>query len=129
MPPVTCGNDLLIGSAAGNTMYGDARVAAGVVACGNDRLVSGTSNEMMWGDVELRQPGAVVTTGADVFVFRPGNGQDHVDLTGFAGSGLHGFAGLSWQVVSGDTVIALPGGGHVTLAGVGGIVAGDFLFS
>lgn len=136
---IHCGNDLLVGSDAISTMYGDGRSASGVIECGNDRLVSGTGSEVMWGDIERRDPVTTVTSGADVFVFNSNNGQDviedfqsgqdHIDLRGFAASGLHGFAGLSWQVVGSETVISLSDGGHVTLAGVGGIAAGDFLFA
>ena len=54
---------------------------------GNDTLISGTGTDHMWGDAQIingvaASPTAAtgtVTTGADTFVFAPGNGNDDIN--------------------------------------------------
>ena len=54
---------------------------------GNDTLISGTGTDHMWGDAQIingvaaspTAPTGTVMTGADTFVFAPGNGNDDIN--------------------------------------------------
>jgi hypothetical protein len=131
------GNDLLQNlSTAGARMFGDAETADGATVCGNDRLISGAGNDVMWGDAQYRAAG--VTTGADRFVFLPGNGQDsindfetgkdRIDLTAYATLGVHGLGDIVVSSLANGTLLSLPGGNTVTVMG-SVPVGGDFLFA
>lgn len=135
------GNDLLMNTAQGGSMYGEAeRVFADTdvtgVVCGNDTLVSGTGSDDMWGDTGNRLPGLV--TGADTFVFLRNSGQDAIedfetgrdmiDLRAYAAEGVHGFAGLLVTATADATIIGLPDGSSVAVHGTVP-VASDILFA
>jgi Ca2+-binding RTX toxin-like protein len=82
------GNDTLIGGdgAPTNYVFGDAFEMDGNARGGNDTLISGTGTDYMWGDAESingvsaspTAPTGTVATGADTFVFAPGNGNDSI---------------------------------------------------
>ena len=81
------GNDTLTGGAdATNFLFGDAGTMNGNARGGDDTLISGTGTDHMWGDARLingvaASPTAdtgTVVTGADTFVFAPGNGNDDI---------------------------------------------------
>jgi hypothetical protein len=102
------GDDLVAGGGAypgtRNLLYGDAHTLSGHARAGNDTIVSGSgANSEMWGDAAAIE-GDCVTTGQDVFVIRPNSGtnlihdfepcKDVIDLTAYAGRGIHGFEDL-----------------------------------
>ncbi|MCB4822230.1 calcium-binding protein [Roseicella aerolata] len=108
----TGGNDLVTGGGSypgsTNSLYGDAGILAGEARGGNDTLVSGTNADNdMWGDAAIIA-GEGVTTGRDVFVISPFSqanrihdfeqGQDRIDLTGYASQGIRGFADLQPKI-------------------------------
>lgn len=104
------GNDVIVGgnSAYAQILYGDGSLRD-FARGGNDVLVAGTnSNQEMWGDGP--RTGRMTVGGNDTFVFGPGigkdqiwdfeHGKDHIDLTGFATRGIHGFDDLTIQAGS-----------------------------
>jgi hypothetical protein len=134
----TGGNDVLIGGdGAGttNTMTGDGRTMSDFAVGGNDTLVSGTGIDNMTGDGAIIT-GPNVTTGADTFVFRPGNNADSVfdfrqtdhDRIDVSAFGFDDIGDLNISVGS-DTVIDFGGGNSVTLVGfTDPLTASDFIF-
>src|SRR5206468_3783330 len=77
------GNDTLIGAAnSDNSLHGDAFFMFDNARGGNDTLISGPGTDHMWGDAQVingvaaspTAPTGTVITGADTFVFAPGNG-------------------------------------------------------
>ena len=138
------GNDVLVAGNGGgiNIMFGDASGFGGLVAMsgnavgGNDTLISGNAVDIMWGD-GLMISGTGVTTGADTFVFAPGNNadtindfrqtdHDHIDVRAY---GFGDIGDLNISVVSGNTVIDFGSGNSVTLVGITApLTASDFIF-
>ena len=130
------GNDVVIaGNDAGNTLYGDAATMLDFTVSGNDTLISGNAADNMWGDSGTIT--ANVTTGTDIFVFKPGNNADQVndfrqsdhdqiELSAFA---FDDIGDLNISVASGNTVIDFGGGNSVTLVGfTDPLTASDFIF-
>ncbi|MCV3738039.1 hypothetical protein OCK02_17690 [Rhizobium sp. TRM96647] len=141
----------LDGGARDDTLI--ATVAAGSVGAsilkggsGNDRLIviDGTDNELYGGvgrDTLASGAGSDHMDGgadADRFVFAPQNGHDtvvfekgadRIDLKGYAGSGIHGFADLDIDLVGDDSVIRFDADNDITVAGVANLAADDFLFA
>jgi Ca2+-binding RTX toxin-like protein len=132
------GNDVLIaGNGPGiNNMYGDARFTISDYAVGgNDTLISGNAVDNMWGDAGT--VGANATTGADTFVFMPGNNadtirdfrqtdHDQIDVSAF---GFSSIDDLDISVGVSNTVIDFGGGNSVTLVGFTAALTGsDFVF-
>jgi Ca2+-binding RTX toxin-like protein len=80
------GNDTLTGGNldAINSLYGDTYSMSDNAHGGDDTLISGTGTDHMWGDAQFingapaspTAPTGSVVTGADTFVFAPGNGND-----------------------------------------------------
>jgi serralysin len=140
------GNDTLIG-AFNAILYGDASTMNGNSRGGDDTLVSGAGTDHMWGDGQVingiaaspTAPTGAVVTGADTFVFAPGNGgdfihdfrqsdDDRIDVSAY------GFTGLVDMVITSDganTRIDFDATSSVTLFGFAdpsGLQASDFLF-
>jgi Ca2+-binding RTX toxin-like protein len=136
------GNDVLIaGNGPGtNTMYGDASVEMRDCAVGgNDTLISGTAVDNMWGD-GAAVIGTNVTTGADTFVFAPGNNADTIndfrkadhDKIDVSAYGFDNITDLVITDLGSDTLIDFGGGNSVKLVGIAdpSILSGcDFIFA
>jgi RTX calcium-binding nonapeptide repeat (4 copies) len=103
------GNDRVTGASgrrsSDNLLHGDAGVMSGSAQAGDDTIIGGTGSiDAMWGDAATIE-GEGVLTGSDIFVVGPGNGadrvhdfepgKDRIDLTFYAGMGIHGFADLA----------------------------------
>jgi hypothetical protein len=128
------GNDTLIaGDSSENYLFGDARFMFGGSRGGNDTLISGTGIDHMWGDAEfinglVASPTAdtgSVKTGADTFVFAPGNGNDDIgdfrqsdhDKIDVSAYGFHNLAQMMITFTGTDTTIAFDATNSVTLVG------------
>jgi hypothetical protein len=151
------GNDRIYASNSGtNVLYGDAYQMHGTSIGGDDRLVSGHGDDDMWGDAKFRSgialdeadedewyeyPPEVDETvgGADVFVFRPSNGEDTIhdfeqgkDLIELRNFGLPrtpwDFDDLSVASTADGCVIALGEGNSITLLGVDELTSDDVRF-
>src|SRR5918994_121581 len=81
------GNDTLIGGAVSiNSLFGDALDMRDNARGGDDTIISGAGTDRMVGDAVFingvaaspTAPNGSVVTGADTFVFAPGNGEDFV---------------------------------------------------
>ena len=80
------GGDDTLGGGGRSTknLYGDAYTMPDNARGGDDTLISGTGTDHMWGDAQFingapaspTAPTGSVVTGADTFVFAPGNGND-----------------------------------------------------
>jgi Ca2+-binding RTX toxin-like protein len=120
------GDDTLTGGdgAPTNFLFGDAFVLSGNARGGDDILISGTGTDHMWGDGGV-SPTGTVQTGADTFVFAPGNGND--DINDFRQSdgdridvSAWGFQTLTQMMITevgGDTRIGFDANNSVTLVG------------
>ena len=109
---------------------------------GDDTLISGTGTDHMWGDAQLindvvASPTAAtgsVVTGADTFVFAPGNGDDNVhdfrqsdhDRIDVSAYGFDSLADMTIIDTGADTRIEFDATNSVTLVGFGdpGVSAG-----
>jgi hypothetical protein len=160
------GNDSLSGSAATAYFYGDARTLSGHARGGDDRLsgAGGSSHselygdglelldqtkggndtllsangvdDIMYGDAKTVASGA--QTGADTFVFSPGNakdqimdfesGKDHIQLQGYALSSFEDLAS-HFQDTDQGMLIAFDAANNILVAGVHQLSASDFLLS
>ena len=115
---------------------------------GNDTLISGTGTDHMWGDAQFingvaASPTAAtgtVVTGADTFVFAPGNGNDDIndfrqsdrDRIDVSAYGFHSIADMMITDTGADTKIAFDATNSVTLVGFGDpsvLQASDFIFA
>jgi hypothetical protein len=128
------GNDVLSGSEGSETLYGDALFAIDRSRCGNDILLGGKGNDFMYGDADSLAP--TVTKGADRFVFAGQSGQDWIgdfqrglDRLDVRAIGYTGFGQLTIDQVGDDSVVHFHGANEVTVAGVTGLTASDFLFA
>ena len=113
---------------------------------GNDTLISGTGTDHMWGDAQFingvaASPTAAtgtVKTGADTFVFAPGNGNDDIgdfrqsdhDKIDVSAYGFHNLAQMMITFTGTDTTIAFDATNSVTLVGFAGpLHESDFLLA
>jgi serralysin len=115
---------------------------------GNDTLISGTGTDLMWGDAQTingvsaspTAPTAAVVTGADTFVFAPGNGADFIhdfrqsdhDKIDVSAYGFHSIADLMIIDTGADARIEFDATNSATLVGLGdpGVLqASDFIFA
>jgi serralysin len=131
------GNDHLIGGdgSSVNTLIGDAYFMSDNARGGNDTLVSGTGTDHMWGDAQSingvaaspTAPTGTVITGADTFVFAPGNGNDDIndfrqsdhDKVDVRAYGFHDIADMTITADGGgNTKIAFDANDSVTLVGI-----------
>lgn len=139
------GNDVIVGgsNAPYVMMYGDGALSDQARG-GNDILIAGSNSfEIMWGDGPKT---GTARGGSDTFVFATGSGRDqimdfeqgkdHIDLTGYASQGIHGFADLTLVAgaVIGDsdpnaTSIQFSTSSVVVVHGVPHLTATDFLFA
>ena len=129
-------------------MLGDSFQMSGNTRGGNDTLISGAGTDHMWGDGEdingvaasPTAPTGTVVTGADTFVFAPGNGNDNIndfrqsdhDRIDVSAYGFHSIADLTITGTGTDTVIAFDAADSVTLVGVSDptvLQASDFIFA
>jgi serralysin len=141
-------DDTLIGLAnALNTLYGDALAMDDHARGGNDTLISGAGTDHMWGDAQVingvaaspTAPTGTVKTGADTFVFAPGNGNDDIndfrqsdhDKIDVRAYGFHNIADMTITADGGgNTKIAFDANDNVTLVGINDphiLHASDFL--
>src|ERR1700704_1207064 len=128
-------NDTLIGLAnALNTLYGDALAMDDHARGGNDTLISGAGTDHMWGDAQVingvaaspTAPTGTVITGADTFVFAPGNGNDDIndfrqsdhDKIDVRAYGFHNIADMTITADGGNTRISFDANDGVTLVGI-----------
>ena len=138
------GNDVLVAGNGGgiNIMFGDASgfgmavAMSGNAVGGNDTLIGGNAVDNMWGD-GLTIDGPDVTTGADTFVFAPGNNADTIndfrqtdhDQIDVSAYGFDDIGDLNISVVLGNTVIDFDNANSVTLVGITApLTASDFIF-
>jgi hypothetical protein len=143
------GNDHLIGGdgSSVNILVGDAIFMSDNARGGNDALISGTGTDHMWGDAQVingvaaspTAPTGTVVTGADTFVFAPGNGVDDIndfrqsdhDRIDVRAYGFHGIADMTITADGGgNTKIAFDANDSVTLVGISDpqiLHASDFL--
>ena len=144
------GSDTLVGgNGTGSQMRGDAVAMNDQAIGGADRLISGTGSDHMWGDaqyineVEVLSPATdtgLVQTGADTFVFGPGNGEDFVydfrqsdgDRIDVSAYGFDDLGDLAISATNGNTLIAFDADNSVMLVGFvdpSALRAADFLFA
>ena len=135
------GDDTLLGGDGSlvNYLSGDAFEMRDNARGGNDTLISGTGTDHMWGEAQFII-GSTVATGADTFVFAPGNGNDDIndfrqsdhDRIDVSAYGFHGLADMTISAVGGDTKIAFDANNSVTLVGFNDpstLHAWDFIFA
>jgi Ca2+-binding RTX toxin-like protein len=143
------GNDTLIGvDDSLNNLFGDAIDMRDNARGGNDTLISGNGTDVMWGDAQIingvpASPTAAtgtVETGADTYVFAPGNGSDYIydfrqsdhDKIDLSAYGFHSIADLMVLGTGPDTYIALDATNSLTLVGIPDINVlheSDFIFA
>jgi len=129
------GNDTLIAGngAPTNYLFGDAFEMDSNARGGNDTLISGTGTDHMWGDAQFingiaassTAPTGTVITGADTFVFAPGNGNDDIndfrqsdhDKIDVSAYGFHSLTQMMITEFNGNTQIAFNANDSVTLVG------------
>lgn len=154
---VTFGDDFIRGGAGNDTIYGDLKdiqlivgsfgnVAAGTLIGGDDIIEGGSGDDHLWGDfdtVSLSIYGDGVFSlgklvgGADTFVFARGSGRDVVydfshsggDKIDVSGYGFKNIGSLNISTDGTDTVVNFNVNNSVTLLGVTGLVADDFIFA
>jgi Ca2+-binding RTX toxin-like protein len=138
----------LLGHSAADTLTGGAGNDVIVGGPGGDKLIGGGGIDRMWGDVAFingvpvspTAPTGSVVTGADTFVFAPGNGADVVydfrqsdhDRIDVSGYGFHSIADTAITDMGADTTIVFDATNSVTLVGFGDpsvLRASDFLFA
>jgi Ca2+-binding RTX toxin-like protein len=130
------GNDTLTGAdGSENSLYGDAFSMSDNARGGSDTLISGAGTDRMWGDAQVingvaaspTAPTGTVITGADTFVFAPGNGNDDIndfrhsdhDKIDVSAYGFHNIADMTiTSDGGGNTKIAFDANNSVTLVGV-----------
>jgi hypothetical protein len=127
--------------AEGNLLYGDGGSLLGYAQGGNDTLVGDDpAPDYMWGDAATIS--ATATTGADLFVFHPNNGQDQImdfqpgkDRIEIDGYGVSGFTALvsHLQATADGVLITLDANDTPDTVLVRGVTiaqlsAGDFVF-
>jgi hypothetical protein len=100
----------------------------------------------MWGDAQFingvaaspTAPTGTVVTGADTFVFAPGNGNDDIndfrqsdgDRIDVSAYGIHSLVDMMVTYTGTDTTIAFDATNSVTLVGFGGpLQVSDFFFA
>ena len=144
------GNDTLVGAdvTSFNLLFGDANAMRDNARGGDDTLISGTGADHMWGDAQFingvaaspTAPTGTVVTGADTFVFAPGNGNDDIndfrqsdgDRIDVSGYGIHSLADMMITSTGTDTRIAFDAANSVTLVGFAdpsALHASDFIFA
>jgi hypothetical protein len=143
------GNDTLTGSAGQvSYLFGDAFDMRDNARGGDDTLISGTGTDHMWGDGQVLNgvaasptaPTGAVVTGADTFVFAPGNGDDFVhdlrpgdqDRIDVSAWGLQSLADMTIVDTGVDTRIEFDAANSVTLVDFGdpaALQAADFIFA
>jgi len=143
------GNDTLNGSDGSvSFLFGDAFDMRDNARGGNDTLISGTGTDHMWGDGQVLNGVAAsptgdtgtVVTGADSFVFGPGNGNDDIndfrqsdhDRIDVSAYGFHSIADVTITDAGADTRIEFDAINSVTLVGIGDpsvLHASDFIFA
>jgi hypothetical protein len=136
------GNDVITSGNSGfSILHGDAWFMFDYAVGGNDVLISGTGLEIMYGDGQ--ETGPNVTTGSDIFVFKPGNAfdligdfrqtdHDKIDVRAYGFSGIHDpdlhiqvDFDFGTDIVFGDAA----DGNSVTLLGfTDPLTASDFIF-
>src|SRR5262249_26227163 len=113
-----------------------------------DTLISGPGTDHMWGDAQFingvvaspTAPTGAVVTGADTFVFAPGNGNDDIndfrqsdgDKIDVSAYGIENLAQMTIAAVGGDTRIAFDASNSVTLIGFSdpsALQVSDFIFA
>ena len=137
----------LLGHSAVDTLTGGAGNDVIVGGPGSDTLIGGRGTDHMWGDGRIINgvpaPNAVtgaVITGADHFIFAPGNGNDDIndfrqsdhDKIDVRAYGFHGIADMVITDTGADTRIAFDATNSVTLVGFGDpnlLHASDFIFA
>lgn len=130
------GNDYILGYEGNDELHGGAGSDTLVGGSGNDRIVGGTGDDALFGQGIKYNPLASPTDN-DVFVYRPGDGndairdfgdgEDLIDLS--AMTAIQGFSDLSITQEDGNAVIKL-GEGSITLVNVSidDLDASDFIF-
>ena len=127
------GDDSVKGGGGADTLYGDAAELALNSIGGDDVLWGGVGNDKLYGDAVVI--GSDATGGFDRFVFRPGDGQDTIgdfeqgkDLIDVRRLSFDSFAELTITDDGSGSVVQLGGVNQVTVLGVTGLAAADFLF-
>jgi serralysin len=144
------GDDTLRGGDNGvvNFLYGDAFIMRDNARGGDDLLISGTGTDHMWGDGQILDDAAAsptgatgtVATGADSFVFAPGNGNDDIndfrqsdhDRIDVSAYGFHSLADMTIIDTGADTRIEFDAINSATLVGISDpslLQASDFVFA
>ncbi|HZB57322.1 MAG TPA: hypothetical protein VE527_27055 [Reyranella sp.] len=143
------GNDTLIGGAVSiNSLFGDALDMRDNARGGDDTIISGAGTDRMVGDAVFingvaaspTAPTGSVVTGADTFVFAPGNGEDFVsdfrqsdhDRIDVSAWGFQSLADMTIVDAGVDTRIEFDAANSVTLSGFadpGLLQASDFIFA
>jgi len=141
------GPDQRVIAALGVAGHGDAFFMFDNARGGNDTLISGPGTDHMWGDAQVingvaaspTAPTGTVITGADTFVFAPGNGNDDIndfrqsdhDKIDVRAYGFHNIADMTITADGGgNTKIAFDANDSVTLVGINDphiLHASDFL--
>ena len=123
------GTDIVYGNAGNDAVYGNMGADTLFGGAGNDTLFGGQGDDRLFGNLGddrlLGNVGNDTMTGgggADTFVFASGAGSDTItDMNAAEGDHISLAAGLTWTVTadsSGNAVLTLSSGDHVTLAGV-----------
>ena len=132
-------NNTMNGMGGDDRMYGEAGRDTMMGGSGDDEMYGGEDKDILNGGEgdDLMDGGP----GADTFVFEPGNGNDYImdftsgedtiDLSAFDNAdGTNHFSGTPGAPDGDNYVITLPedfGGGTITILGVTGLAAGDFM--
>jgi len=138
----------LLGHSGLDTLTGGAGNDVIVGGPGSDTLTGGSGTDHMWGDGRiangvLASPDAstgTVMTGADTFIFAPGNGNDDIndfrqsdhDKIDVRAYGFHSIADMVITDTGADTKIAFDATNGATLVGLGDpnlLHASDFIFA
>ncbi len=103
------GNDVVFAGSGADTVFGGA---------GNDTIWGGAGNDQLWGGL-----------GADQFAFAAGSGADTISGFNQAEGDRLALQGQTYTTsnVGGNVVLALSGGGSITLEGVSNFVPNDFI--
>jgi Ca2+-binding RTX toxin-like protein len=117
------------------TMYGDGASLLDHATGGNNTLISGAANDIMWGDAATVSPTA--TTGPNLFVFSPPNGNDsimdfkpgldHIELKAYGFTSFNSVADLITNTAQG-ALITFDANDSILVANDHHLTSGDFIF-
>lgn len=128
------GNDVLSGSSGRDMLVGEAWYLLDKTMAGDDVLLGGKGNDLLYGDAISVD--TTVVLGADRFVFGGASGKDVIgdfergkDVIDVRALGYTGLGQFALDEVGSDSIVHFRGANQVTVLGVTGLAATDFLFA